>query len=85
MTLGEFSDAVYTAGEDTTSIFVFDSENDCDKFARGDRDVDILLTLCSALKAGAYLKERYSNAPVAAIYAIAKNRLAVVIDTEAKA
>ena len=84
ISLEDFGELFFSAGEDSGTIFVFDDEEDMDYFARGTRNVEILFTLHSDLKASAYLQEKYWKAPVTGFYAIGEDKIAAMIDLDAQ-
>lgn len=79
MTLSEFNNKVFRCGQPYCEIRVTDND---DIFGEDDPnidDVELLFTLKGDYKAETYLQDKYCQAEVQEIYALAKNIFLVVI------
>ena len=84
ITLSEFSNKFFSIGSDFNTAYVFDDGDAWDSFCMGNRNTDILFTLCSDLKPEEYIKKKYCYADVLYFCAVDKGTIAILIDCESE-
>ena len=84
ITLAEFTNKFFSIGSDFNTAYVFDDGDAWDSFCMGNRNADILFTLCSSLKAEAYLRKQYCYAEVLYFCAVDKGTIAILIDCKSE-